>query len=164
MLPVIECFYIFGKNALPMKKLLPRFIILSIMLAFTGCSDDDNVPATGHLNVGQSLVGKWSIEGGTINGGDFENYIHECAASKDYQEFTAEGIVRYAGHGQDCEVNDTQDSSYSVTGNILTVQDENDPAANVFTIVSVTSEDMILERTVNTPGGTQTQRSYFTRI
>lgn len=146
-----------------MKKLFAGIILL-VFVAFTGCSDDDEMNEVNHLSISQTILGKWQIEGGTVNGGAFENYVHPCIINKNYQEFTADGIVRFVGHNQDCEENEIHQSSYTINNNTLTVHNENDPVDDVFIIPSLTSMKLLLKQTVNTPEGVETIISHFSKI
>ncbi|WP_026704120.1 lipocalin family protein [Flavobacterium soli] len=143
-----------------MKKYIFAIIGLVILGA---CSSDDNGSQAINLN---NLIGKWYLKGGTTNGGAFENYNHECVTSKDYQEFFANGDLDFVGHDVECEVNDTDSSQWSISGNILTVSNQEfDPMiySYEYTIESITSEELRLKETVEIPGGTETRIIYMTR-
>lgn len=106
------------------------------------------------------------MKGGTRNGGDFENYIHDCTTSKDYQEFLVNGQLEYTEYGSNCVIDDTQTSEWELNGNILTVSSpEFDPMAYSFdySIESITSEELRLKLIVEQPEGTETQIIYLTR-
>jgi hypothetical protein len=144
-----------------MKK---YFLGIILVLFFVACSSDDDASNTISSN---NLVGKWFLKGGTINGGAFVNYDHECLTSKDYQEFFASGIVNYVGYGSDCEVNDTDSSEWELTGNILTVSSpEMDPAiySYEYIVESITSAELRLKEIVDTPEGTEIRIIYFTKV
>lgn len=143
---------------------MKRYFLGVILVMLLGaCSSDDN----GSQAINPSdLVGKWFLKGGTTNGGVFQNYNHECATSKDYQELFANGNLNFIGHGSNCEVNDTESSVWELNGNILTVSNpEFDPMIYSYDYIveSITSEELRLKETVETPDGTETHVLYMTR-
>lgn len=143
-----------------MKKYIFAIIGLVILGA---CSSDDNGSQSINAN---NLLGKWYLKGGTTNGGAFENYNHECTTSKDYQEFFANGNLDFIGYGSNCEVNDTDSSQWELNGNILTVSSpEFDPMiySHEYIVESITSEELRLKITEETPDGTETRVIYLTR-
>lgn len=136
---------------------------MAVLLILAACGSDDNGSTV--INQG-SLIGKWYLKGGTVNGGAFENYNHQCATSKDSQEFFANGNLAFVGYDAECEVSDTDASRWSVDGNVLTISNEElDPwvYSYEYIIESLTSEELRLKETVETPDGTETRIIYLTR-
>ena len=143
-----------------MKKYILGIITLLILGA---CSSDDNGSQVINWN---NLLGKWYLKGGTINGGAFENYNHDCATSKDYQEFLANGNVDFVGYDVECEVNDKSSSQWSLEGNVLTISSpEFDPMVYSYEYIveSLTSNELRLKETVELPNGSETRIIYLTR-
>jgi len=145
-----------------MKKLLYLFSAVALML--TSCSSDDDAN-TNTIN-SQNLIGKWYIKGGTINNGQFENYDHECASKRDFQEFFSNGEVTFNGYNTSCILSDTETSLWVLNGTTLTISNTNfDPMIYEYEyfIESLTSNELILKETVNEPDGMVTYRTIFTR-
>lgn len=143
-----------------MKKYILAIIGILILGA---CSSDDNGSQVINPN---NLLGKWYLKGGTVNGGAFENYNHQCATSKDYQEFFANGVLDFVGYDVECEVIDTDSSQWELNGNVLTVSStEFDPMiySYEYIVESITSEELRLRETVETPEGAETHVIYATR-
>ncbi|MFD2910027.1 lipocalin family protein [Flavobacterium ardleyense] len=143
-----------------MKKIAIFLIVLTSTL-FSCSSSDDSVT----INP-QSLLGKWYIKGGTENGGPFVNYNNKCATQRDFQEFFNNGTITFNGYAIDCEPTNISSSIWSVSGNILTVSSTNfDPMIYeyVYTVESLTSEELIVVQTVNDPEGTFVNRNTYTR-
>lgn len=143
-----------------MKKYFLAFIAVAILGA---CSSDDNGSNAINQN---NLLGKWYLKGGTTNGGAFESYNHECATSKDFQEFHSDGVLDFIGYDVECEVSDTDMSAWELNGNILTISNTQfDPLVYSYEYIvkSISSEELILEQTVNTPEGEMTYVVYATR-
>lgn len=101
-----------------------------------------------------------------MDNGSFENYNHDCSTSKDFQEFFANQELKFNGYNSSCELNDTETSNWALNGNTLTVSNQHfDPMLYeyVYTIESLTSEELILKQTVNEPEGTFIYRTTYTR-
>lgn len=143
-----------------MKKIALLLLVLNFTLLSCSSSDDsDNINP-------RSLLGKWYIKGGTKNGGPFENYNHKCPTQKDFQEFFNTGTITFNSYAIDCEPTAVRTSVWSLSGNILTVSNTNfDPLIYefVYTIESLTSEELILTQTVIEPEGTFVNRNTYTR-
>jgi hypothetical protein len=143
-----------------MKRLL--FILFFGFSLFSCSSDGDNgLPITS-----QNLIGKWYIKGGTINNGSFENYNHECSINKDYQEFFSNQELKFNGYNISCELDDIEISDWVLNGRILTVSNQHfDPMIYeyVYTVESLTRDELILKQTVNEPEGTFVYRTTYTR-
>lgn len=143
---------------------MKKYILGLVLVMFLStCSSDDNGSRAINAN---NLIGKWYLKGGTVNGGAFENYNHDCATSKDYQEFFANGNLDFVAYDIECEVNDTNSSEWSLNGNVLTVSSpEFDPMVYSYEYIveSISSEELRLRETVETPDGTETHVLYATR-
>lgn len=150
------------KNEIIMKKLLLKLFLITIALITVSCSDDD-APVT-NQSIEEAILGKWYPNGGTINGGEFIEYTgDDCQEYGDYQEFTAEGQLLFVGYNEQCEVSETNSSAYTISGNKLTVEGINGLSDMDYTILTLTSQQLILESTYNTPEGTVTEVAYFGR-
>jgi hypothetical protein len=144
-----------------MKKIL---LLLVTVMAF-GCSSDDSSNDDGSMAVTEAnILGRWYMKGGTVNGGPFEDYEHECPAERDFQEIFANHTITFSGHGADCEMNDTQTSDWALSGNTLTISSA-EPFLMSFSynVVKLTNNEMILEGTFEAPEGTMVERSTFVR-
>jgi hypothetical protein len=140
-------------------------LVLAAMLSGTAisCSDDDGTSGIDHANVSESILGRWYIAGGTINGGPFEAYNgNDCETARDYQEFTSAGTLKFVGYNEQCVVDEQNATPYSIAGNILTVESEIF-GDMVYTIESLTSQQLLLKSTNNTPDGVETEVMYWTR-
>jgi hypothetical protein len=138
-----------------MKKLILFLVFAGLT---TSCNSDDNESAT--------ITGKWYIKGGTLNGGEFQNYNHDCETKKDFQEFFENGELTFNGFNSQCTLSDTQTSIWDLNGNILTVSSPpQDPMIYEYNYVveSLTNDELILKQTVNDPEGIVVYRSTFTR-
>ena len=143
-----------------MKKVI---ILVLIVLSAACTSDDDN---NGLAINSQNLLGKWYIKGGTYDNGPFENYNHECATNKNFQEFFDNGELTFNGYNSACEISDTQTSLWVLNGNLLTVSNTNfDPIIYeiIYSIEELTSEELIVKQTVIEPEGTFVVKTTFTR-
>ena len=146
-----------------MKKSV--ILLTLIALTFLGCSSDDDSNANLVINQ-QNLLGKWYLKGGTINAGAFEDYDHDCTTNKDFQEFLNNGSVTFNGYNTACELNDVETSSWVLNGNTLTISSPPlDPMIYEYNylIESLTTQELVLKVTVNTPEGVEIQRIYATR-
>lgn len=138
-----------------MKKIIIYFVLAGLIFS---CNSDDNETAT--------ILGKWYIKGGNSNGGEFQNYNHDCETSRDFQEFFENDEVTFNGYNSACELNEVETSIWVLDGNILTVSNTQfDPMIYEYTYVveSLTNEELKLKQTVNTPEGTMVYVSTFTR-
>lgn len=146
-----------------MKKLLAKMLMLPLVFfTVVSCSDSENPDNVDHIDIETGILGKWFIQGGTINDGAFEAYSHSCEGTKDFQEFFSNGTINFTGYGADCQVNDTSNSTYSIEGNILTITDEVFGDLE-YVIESLTQDTLILKSEYNSPEGEITERAYFSR-
>ena len=147
-----------------MKKAVIFFTLISI--TYIGCNSNDD-SSNGNLQINQqNLLGKWYLKGGTVNGGSFENYQHDCSSLKDYQEFFSNHELKFNDYNSDCELNNFNTSNWVLSGNALTVSNPQfDPMIYEYNyiILSLTSEQLILKQTATTPNGVEDFESYFTR-
>ena len=151
-----------------MKKIL--FFFALITLTQISCNSDDvsdnDIPININLEINQqNLLGKWFLKGGTINGGSFESHQHKCTSLKDYQEFLSDNNINFVEYDVNCEIVDAETSGYYLEGNKLTIVSF-DPVVSqdyVYTIISITQQELILKQTANTPDGVETYEIYFTR-
>ena len=149
-----------------MKKINVKALVLFVMMVcFTACSsDDDAAPVAETPDFSTLILGKWFIKGGTINGGAFQNYVHDCQSNRDYQEFLADGDIKFVGYNTNCEANDTQTDMWFIEGETLNITSFDPIVADMaYTIVTLNEDELVLKLTANTPDGVQTQVSHFTR-
>lgn len=143
-----------------MKKII-LFLIIAGLAQSCNTNDDE-----GSAISEASILGKWFIKGGTSNGGEFQNYNHDCETSRDFQEFFENAELTFNGYNAACELSDTETSIWELNGNILTVSSPPfDPMIYEYTyfVESLTNEELKLKQTVNTPEGTVVYVSTFTR-
>ena len=140
-------------------KEMKKFILFLVFTGLTiSCNSDDNESAT--------ITGKWYIKGGTLNGGEFQNYNHDCETSRDFQEFFTNGELTFNGHNTSCELNEVESAAWILNGNILTISSSPfDPMLYEYTYIveSLTNDELILKQTVNEPEGIVVSLSTFTR-
>jgi hypothetical protein len=147
-----------------MKKMLFIFLITITY----GCNkNDDNQVIDNNLEINeQNILGKWFLKGGTKNGGIFENYTHLCSTSKDYQEFLSTNNINFIGFDANCQIVDTEASGWQIiNGNVLMISNY-DPIVSqddIYTILSITTEELKLKQTANTPNGEEIYEIYLTR-
>jgi hypothetical protein len=143
---------------------MKKVIVLVLVVLSAACTNhDDN---NGLAINSQNLLGKWYIKGGTYDNGPFENYNHDCATNKDFQEFFDNGELTFNGFNSACELTEVEPSLWVLNGNILTVSNTNfDPIIYeyVYTIEKLTSEELIVKQTVIEPEGTFVVKTTFTR-
>jgi hypothetical protein len=143
---------------------MKKIILFLIFVGLTqSCSTNDD---EGSAISEASILGKWYIKGGTSNGGEFQNYNHDCETSRDFQEFFENAELTFNGYNSACELNDVETSIWVLDGNILTVSNTQfDPMIYEYTyfVESLTNEELKLKQTVNTPEGTVVYVSTFTR-
>ncbi len=138
-----------------MKKIILFLIFIGLT---SSCNSDDQDSAT--------IIGKWYIKGGVSNGGEFQNYNHDCETSKDFQEFFTNGELTFNGFNSQCTLSDTQTSVWEMNGNVLTVSNTPfDPMIYQYTYVieSLTNEELKLKQTVNEPEGIVVYVTTYTR-
>jgi hypothetical protein len=143
-----------------MKKQLLLLTIITIV--FVGCSSDSSasLPITE-----QNLVGKWYRKGAQLGTQPYEAYEHNCPASRDYQEMLDSHDMKHYSHGTDCAVNEITARFWTLDGNKLTVINP-DPIVitdNVYTILKLTEEELILRIDNLTPTGMESDKYYWTR-
>ncbi len=138
-----------------MKKIILFLIFIGLT---SSCNSDDQDSAT--------IIGKWYIKGEVSNGGEFQNYDHDCETSRDFQEFFANGELTFNGFNAECALSDTQTSVWEMNGNVLTVSNTPfDPMIYQYTYVieSLTNEELKLKQTVNEPEGIVVYVTTYTR-
>ncbi|TRW25284.1 hypothetical protein FMM05_08235 [Flavobacterium zepuense] len=128
-----------------MKKINAKALVLLVMmLCLTACSSDDDAVAPILQDYKQLILGKWFIKGGTINGGAFQNYVHDCPSNRDYQEFFADGDIKFVGYNTDCEANDTQTDMWFVEGETLNITSFDPIVADMaYTIVTLNENELV---------------------
>lgn len=141
-----------------MKKLILGLSVAMFSLA--ACSDDDNeMNDVTHAPIAEAILGKWYPAGYSVNDSGIIPYPgDDCENFGDYQEFLSTGILNFVGYGADCEVNETNSDPYTIDGNTLIVD-----GTNQFNIQSLTSQQLVLQRNVNTPDGMENTVTYFSR-
>lgn len=149
------------------KCILP---ILFVFFLFVSCTDEDDdlvIPTTNQMEINNSTIsGKWYMKGGTINGGAFENYVHDCPTNRDYQNFDLNGEIDFVGFDSSCANTGIETGLWSLSGNILTVNNlpgATIPYSYVYEILSLSSEELVLKQTYNDPSGQVVAVSHFTR-
>lgn len=141
-----------------MKKLI--FGLSLMVLSLTACSDDDNeMNDVTHAPIAEAILGKWYPAGYSVNGGTIIPYPgDDCDEFGDYQEFLSTGILNFVGYNADCVVDETNSDPYTINGNTLIVD-----GTSQFNIQSLTSQQLVLQRNVNTPEGMENTVTYFSR-
>ncbi len=147
------------------KCILP---ILFVFFLFVSCTDeDDKMVLTNQLEINNSTIsGKWFIKGGTINGGAFENYVHDCLTNRDYQNFDLNAELDFVGFNSSCVNSDSETSLWNLSGKTLTVSSLSDvtvPYSYVYEVQVLTSEELVLKQTYNDPSGQVVEVSHYTR-
>lgn len=145
-----------------------KFILPILFLLFVSCTDeDDDMVLANQLEINNSAIsGKWFMKGGTINGGVFENYVHDCATNRDYQDLRQNGEIDFVGFDSSCTNTGIETGLWSLSGNILTVNNLPGapiPHSYVYEILSLSSEELVLKQTYNDPSGPVVEVSHFTR-
>ncbi|RAR47576.1 lipocalin-like protein [Flavobacterium lacus] len=143
-----------------MKK-FTLFLVFAGLTISCNTSDDE-----GSAISEPTILGKWYIKGGTSNGGEFQNYNHDCETSRDFQEFFTNGELTFNGHNTSCELNEVELAAWILNGSILTISSSPfDPMLYEYTYIveSLTNDELILKQTVNDPEGIIVYRSTFTR-
>lgn len=141
-----------------MKKITLLFLIALL----SACSSSEN---NGLSITSQNLSGKWYLKGGTVNGGPFQEYVHDCTTSRDFQEFLTNGTLTFNEHNLACEQH-IETSNWVLNGFEITVTNTPlDPMIyeNNYIIEDLTNQLLILKETVIEPEGTSINRIYFTR-
>lgn len=145
-----------------------KYILPILFFFFVSCTDeDDDMVLTNQLEINNSTIsGKWYMKGGTINGGAFENYIHDCPTNKDYQDLRQNGEIDFVGFDSSCANTGIETGLWSLSGNILNVNNlpgATIPYSHVYEILSLTSEELVLKSTYNDPSGQVVEVSHYTR-
>ena len=145
-----------------MKKM---FFIFLIATVFSCNKNDDNQVVNLEI-IAQNIIGKWYLKGGTKNGGAFENHTHLCSTSKDYQEFLSSNSINFVGYDSNCQISDTETSGWQIIqGNILMLSSY-DPLISqedIYTILSITTEELKLKQTYETVNGVDVYEINLTR-
>jgi hypothetical protein len=142
-----------------MKRILILF--LGILVLSCASCDSDNTDISS-----QNLLGKWYLKGGTTDNGLFENYEHNCANNKDYQEFASDGKLTFNSFNNSCVIVDTDVSDWILKGNKLTVSSQHfDPMLYeyIFIVEKLTVTELVLKQTIIDAGGTYDYRLTLTR-
>lgn len=126
----------------------------------SACFDDDNeVNNVEQLPPSEAILGKWYPAGYTTNSGELNPYTgDDCDEFGDYQEFLATGILNFVGYNEACEIDEINSDPYTINGSTLIVDGNNE-----FNIQALTSQQLVLQRTVNTPEGIESEVTYFSR-
>ena len=136
-----------------------------IAMAFAGCSDDDSNGSNVSDYPGL-VLGKWANVGSTVNGGPFTDYINDCPAQEDYNEFKADQSITYYGFDEDCENTEVEPRTYEIEGDKLYVYDSFDPPLDSeFTILTLNQNTLKLkEEYTDGPDGEFTVITTLKRI
>ena len=141
---------------------MKKIILLLLVALLSGCSSNDS---NGLSITSQNLSGKWYLKGGTTNGGPFQDYVHECSTSRDYQEFLTNGTVTFNEYNSACEQY-VGTSNWVLNGYEITVTNPPlDPMIYEYNYIieDLTNQLLIVKETVIEPEGTSINRIYFTR-
>lgn len=130
------------------KKLNMKKIILAVLVfaTFVGCSSDES---GNNSFTTEKLVGKWYLNGGTINNGNFVNYQHNCTTSRDFQEISSNGVITFNGFNSNCDLVEVENSNWTLDGNKFIVKSfPTDPFIyeSEFSIQKLTSSELILRQ------------------
>ena len=147
------------------KDILP---ILFIFFLFVSCTDaDDDMVLTNQLEINNSTIsGKWFIKGGTINGGAFENYVHDCPTNRDYQDLRQNGEIDFVGFDSSCANTVIETGLWILSGNILTVSslpDATVPYSYAYEVQVLPSDELFLTAPYHAPSGQVVAVSHYTR-
>lgn len=145
-----------------------RLFLLSFVFAlFLGCSSDDNGSSELHLAVNEhNLLGKWYPKATSVNGGEFQNYEHNCSSQKDVKEFFSNGELSFSKYWTNCESLGTTPALWSLEGDILTIENsEFDPVMyyHPYKVISLTTEELTLRLVYDSPDGSVIEISKYTR-
>lgn len=142
-----------------MKKIILGLLIFTAFAISCNSDDDNSLVVTK-----QNLLGKWYLKGGTINNGAFEEYNHDCSTSRDFQEFFDNDILTFNGYNVDCELNEVEESNWSLNGRIITVSIPNFMEYDI-AVEKLTSNELILKQDgINEDtGAVEVVRYYMTR-
>lgn len=141
-----------------MKKLILGLTVALMVLA--GCSkDDDDFNDVTHQPVAKAILGKWYYAAYSINdSGKIPYPPDDCENFDDYQEYLATGILKFVTYDIVCDAAENNSDTYVIDGDILTVN-----GTTQFRIQSLTSQQLVLQRDVVTPDGTENTVTYFSR-
>ena len=125
-----------------MKTIKILFALLPLFFIFPSCSSNDDEQTDNNSQLISQLLGKWRLDGVTINHGDFE----PIPADQDIiYEFKTGGIITITGDFFDDFDDDDDDDdivysgTYTVINNILNIRIDGETLPHTITQISNTS-------------------------
>ncbi|HEU0136961.1 MAG TPA: lipocalin family protein [Flavobacterium sp.] len=141
-----------------MKKVL----VLLCAIAFLGCGSDDS---NGSSINEQQIVGRWYHTYKTVNGGPAIEHQNNCETARDHWDILADHSILFNFYGFTCEMGNSFTGNWSLSGNNFAISSTFDPVAidETLRVISLTANDLELERTVETSSGENIERLHFER-
>jgi len=131
-------------------------VLFLLGVLFFSCSSDDS----GNNFSEAKIIGKWNLVGVSINGGQYNDYAHDCITKRDFQEFLSNHELSFNGYNSECELVENEISVWKLSGNKLIVSNTHfDPMIYTyyFTIIKLTSNELVIEQI----GENLTERIYL---
>lgn len=114
------------------KKIFPLLIVASFINFscepdYISNSPQPTQPTDPTQSQTNSIIGKWKKKGITdLSQESIADHYHECEIIDDYVQFFSNGIVNDISYLEDCITTEVDNGTYSITGNILNIQSNNE--------------------------------------
>ncbi len=120
-----------------MKTIKILLALLPLFLIFPSCSSDDDNDSDNNSQVISQLLGKWKLDGVTVNGGDFEPIPSD---DQFIYEFKTGGVITItADFFDDLDDDDVISGTYTVNNNILNVTMDGESLSHTILQITTTS-------------------------
>lgn len=122
------------------------YFVAMIAVLFLGCSSGSD---GGSLPINEtSLLGKWYLKGIKHNSEPLDPTEHSCPASKDFNEIFSNHHIIFTGYNTSCEVNDTQNSQWTLVGDVFSIiYSDGSTPPDVYKVMSITNTEMQMKQT-----------------
>ena len=147
-----------------MKTIKILFALLPLFLVFASCSNDDDEPANNNSEVITQLLGEWTLDGYTADGGAFEAIPEEITI---IYEFKTGGIVTisYTYDDDDEEYEDlVKNGTYTVNNNTVTIRIDGENVPHAINQLTATSMRLAARVDVDDDEGLEDAVLYFTKV
>ena len=136
------------------------YLFLLFSLFLFSCSADDSANRFSE----KELFGKWFLSGGSINGGAFQPYIHNCETNREFQEFLSNKELTLNKFNEACILNNPEVSNWELIGTKLIISNTNfDPINYNYTyeIIKLTDTELIIEMSSKSPDEMSVERMFL---
>jgi hypothetical protein len=144
-----------------MKHIITGICMILLLMVLTACSSDDKREPINYP-IEQNITGRWYLAG-FDSGSGYVEYNWLCEQQKDYLEFLDDGSSIEQNFNGDCEVAYTMNTTWSVNGVYLSLDNVEDEAEKNYKIIVLNDNNLMLEHGTQSALGAKPTTLYYSK-